>query len=50
MASYRKTNRRRPRKVKPSRVRLAGSPRRVDLRRLPWWCDPLVMRIIGGRK
>jgi hypothetical protein len=50
MSRYRKTQRRRSRASPPYKVRLKGSRVRVDLRRLPWWHDPVVLRILDGRR
>jgi hypothetical protein len=50
MSSYRKTAARRPGKSRTYlRRRRPGEPWVRDLRRLPWWADPLVVRIIGKR-
>jgi hypothetical protein len=50
MANYRKTARKRPRIVPPHKVRMKGDRVRVNLKRLPWWMDPVVQRILGWRR
>jgi hypothetical protein len=45
MARYRKTTRRNKQTLKPHIPRRPGQPRVRDLRRLPWWHDPVVMNV-----
>jgi hypothetical protein len=47
MARYRKTDRRNKAHLQPRVRRRPGRLRQRELRRLPWWCDPLVMQILN---
>ncbi len=44
--TYRKTKRKCPGSKPSYSVRMAGSRTHVDLRKLPWWQDPVVKRIL----
>jgi hypothetical protein len=50
MAYYRKTRRRNKQTLQPRTRRLPGHFRQRDLRKLPWWCDPAVMRHLNGKR
>ncbi len=51
MARYRKTARRNKQNLMPRVRRRPGQFRVRELRRLPWWCDPLIMRLLDqGRR
>lgn len=49
MAYYRKTKRRNKPVLLPRIRRVPGRIRVKDLRRLPWWSDPLILSIIDRK-
>lgn len=49
MGKYHKTAVRRPRLAPAHKVRIKGSRDRLDLRKLPWWWDATVMRLLPRR-
>jgi hypothetical protein len=51
MASYRKSSRTMPARPKTCVTRRKpGQPRVRDLRKLPWWCDEMVVRLLPAAK
>jgi hypothetical protein len=49
MGHYRKTKRRNRKTLLPRRRRQPGRLRVKDLRKLPWWSDPIVLSIINAK-
>lgn len=49
MGRYRKTQRRNKAVLQPRIPRRPGRLRIKDLKRLPWWSDPIVLAIIDRR-
>ena len=48
MGRYRKTRRRNKQILLPRMRRRPGQFRVAQLRRLPWWSDPIVLAILDG--